>query len=137
MDTQGPTIFSVGTEQLEPPDLDGSQEQVPALFIPDACHDAAGPYAEDERQQVGARDHGPDSDGHLDRCGNDATHAAPPELAPVAPGGEFAALRPADANELHSFRDVGQPDIVGREALRCVVELALALLDRLPALVQR
>jgi hypothetical protein len=95
------------------------------------------PEAYDERQQVRAGDHRSDANSNLHRRADQVAYPSLPDLATVAPGGELTTLRPADTDQLSALADLGEPDVVGGEALRRIVELLLAFLDRLPALVQR
>ena len=63
--------------------------------------------------------------------------AAAAELVAVAPRRHLRTLRIADAHELEPFLEPRETDLVGGHAQPGGAEGALALLDRLPALLER
>ena len=59
------------------------------------------------------------------------------KLIAVAPRGHLGTQRAADAHELESLTQLREPDVVGRDTDAGLGELALALLDRFPPLLDR
>ena len=59
------------------------------------------------------------------------------EVAAIAPRGELRAQRRADADQLESVAKPRETDVVGRHAHVGAAKGALALLDRLPTLLER
>ena len=83
--------------------------------------------------------------GHDDRAGDEHRRAADQvlpaaaasELVAIAPRRHLRTLRITDAHELEPFLEPRETDLVGGHAQPGGAEGALALLDRLPALLER
>ena len=67
----------------------------------------------------------------------DRLRTAPSELIAVAPRRELRTLRLADAHQLRTVGQAGQSDIVRAHPHARIAKRSLALLDRLPPLVER
>src|SRR5690606_16041435 len=63
--------------------------------------------------------------------------APPAELVAVAPGRELGPERRADAYQFHPLEQPREPDVLRRDAHARAAEQPLAVLDRLPALLER
>ena len=61
--------------------------------------------------------------------------AAAAELIAVAPGRELGPERISDAHELQPLEQASEPDVLAGDALARLAKAALAVLDRLPALL--
>src|SRR5580704_7856844 len=71
------------------------------------------------------------------RAGKDRLLATAPERVHIPPRRELGARRFADVYELEALREARQPDLIGRGPHPRRAILALALLDGLPALLDR
>ncbi len=71
------------------------------------------------------------------RAGNERLLATAPERIHIAPCRELEPWRLADADELQALREARQADLIGRGPYTRRAILALALLDGLPALLDR
>src|SRR5688572_12124579 len=85
----------------------------------------------------GSHDDHPRDGGDADARVDEMTASPAAELIAVSPRGHLGTQRGADAHELQPFAQPGQSDVVGGRAQTRLGEQALALLDRLPALLER
>src|SRR5207302_3894270 len=75
--------------------------------------------------------------GNTRRGQQHALPAPAPKLIAVAPRRHLRSQRVTDAHQLETFPQLGETDVVGGDAKARAGEEPLALLDRLPALLER
>src|SRR5688500_7645828 len=106
--------------------------------------EAAGQHPPGAAEARSGRDaRGDQAHRHAAECRGRGTNADDPvaspatELIAISPGGELRTLRDADAHDLEPLLQPGEADVLGRRPEARVAEAALALLDRLPPLLER
>ena len=136
----GPDACAEQILVLEPDHLAafGVQFDQGALMCPQ-MHDVAALAEHYAAQDAGGQSPDHDTPDHHrgTRPVQDLPLSSPPELVTVAPRRELGAHGLADPHERQPFGVPRQADVVGRNANPRVPEDALAVLDRLPALLQR
>jgi hypothetical protein len=131
-------VLDVTIAELEDPPIGRAHLQgLPA--VPPHPHEAAQLRDEGSHPHSGdgAADHHRAHDGRSRDSVEDGPLAPPPELVTVAPGGELRPQRTADPHQLEPLGVAPEPDVFGRDPQTGCAEDPLAVLHRLPALLER